>query len=317
MSELFEKIFISPSNQNGNKYAYGNTTEDVQCGIIAKHLETALKRCGFETKLEQYDTMQNRVKHSDAWGADMHVALHTNAFDGKVGGTRVFYYAVNGYGNVAAKCVYDELKEVTPGKSDALKAYPTLYEVKFPKATCVYVEAEFHDVPEYAKWIIEHTKDIAEAICKGICEYYSREYVEHNTPIEPEAPSQPETPLQPETPFVVKAGNRIELRNTPYYGDTYVKEPAGTLYGPYYFWSSEIVRGRSKITTDILKVGVKGQVLGWIDVPQNAQIVYVVKSGDTLSSIAKKYETTVSKIAKLNNIKNINMIVVGQQIQIP
>lgn len=177
---MAKKIFISPSNQNGNKYAYGNTTEDVQCGIIGRHLEAALLRCGFETKFEQYDTMQNRVKHSNDWGADMHIAVHTNAtVKHNAGGTQVYYYAVNGYGNVACKCVFDELKVITPGSNaEVYKKYSGLYEVKAPKATSVYVEAEFHDVPEYAKWIIEHTLDIAEAICRGVCKYYNVKYVE-------------------------------------------------------------------------------------------------------------------------------------------
>ena len=173
---MAKKIFLSPSNQDGNRYAYGNTTEDVQCGRIAVALKAALERCGFEVKMEQYDTMQNRVAHSNAWGADMHIPLHTNACNGKVGGTRVFYYAANVYGNVASKCVYDELKVISPGTSDSISAYPTLSELKATKATAVYVEAAFHDVPEYAKWIIEHTTEIAEAICKGICAYFGVTY---------------------------------------------------------------------------------------------------------------------------------------------
>lgn len=43
---------------------------------------------------------------------------------------------------------------------------------------------------------------------------------------------------------------------------------------------------------------------------------YTVKSGDTLSGIAKKYNTTVSKLVKDNNIKNANLIYVGQKIVI-
>lgn len=174
---MAKKIFLSPSNQDGNKYAYGNTTEDVQCGRIAVALKAALERCGFEVKLEQYDTMQNRVAHSNAWGADMHIPIHTDTYNRKTGGTRVFYYTENGYGNVAAKSVYDELKAISPGKSDNISAYPGLYELKATKATAVYVEAEFHDVPEYAKWIIEHPTEIAEAICKGVCNYYKVKYV--------------------------------------------------------------------------------------------------------------------------------------------
>lgn len=45
-----------------------------------------------------------------------------------------------------------------------------------------------------------------------------------------------------------------------------------------------------------------------------ATVTYTVKKGDTLSSIAKKYNTTASNIAKLNNIKNVNRIYVGQKL---
>lgn len=44
---------------------------------------------------------------------------------------------------------------------------------------------------------------------------------------------------------------------------------------------------------------------------------YTVKSGDTLSGIAKKYNTTVDKLVTLNNIKNKNLIYVGQVIKLP
>lgn len=46
------------------------------------------------------------------------------------------------------------------------------------------------------------------------------------------------------------------------------------------------------------------------------EVIYTVKKGDTLSGIAKKYNTTVSKLAKDNNIKNINLIYIGQKIVI-
>lgn len=41
-----------------------------------------------------------------------------------------------------------------------------------------------------------------------------------------------------------------------------------------------------------------------------------VVKGDTLSEIAQKYGTTVSYLAKLNNIKNVNLIYVGQVLKI-
>ena len=43
---------------------------------------------------------------------------------------------------------------------------------------------------------------------------------------------------------------------------------------------------------------------------------YIVKSGDSLYSIAKKYNTTVDKIKNLNNL-NTNLLQIGQTLKIP
>lgn len=43
---------------------------------------------------------------------------------------------------------------------------------------------------------------------------------------------------------------------------------------------------------------------------------YMVKNGDNLSNIAKKYGTTVNNLVALNNIKNANLIYVNQKIRV-
>ena len=45
-------------------------------------------------------------------------------------------------------------------------------------------------------------------------------------------------------------------------------------------------------------------------------IIYIVKKGDNLITIAKRYNTTYQKIARDNNIKNPDKIYVGQRIVI-
>ncbi|WP_421671276.1 LysM peptidoglycan-binding domain-containing protein [Rahnella sp. EDr1-12] len=45
--------------------------------------------------------------------------------------------------------------------------------------------------------------------------------------------------------------------------------------------------------------------------------IYHVKKGDTLGKIAKKLNTTVTRIADLNKIKNVNILSVGQELKIP
>ena len=66
-----------------------------------------------------------------------------------------------------------------------------------------------------------------------------------------------------------------------------------------------------------------GQVLtipgsgGTTTPPPSSSTTYTVKSGDTLSAIAARYNTTVSSIAAANNITNVNLIRVGQVLTIP
>ncbi|MBO4644890.1 MAG: LysM peptidoglycan-binding domain-containing protein [Bacteroidales bacterium] len=45
-------------------------------------------------------------------------------------------------------------------------------------------------------------------------------------------------------------------------------------------------------------------------------VYYRVKKGDTLSKIAKKYHTTVSKLCKLNKIKETTILQIGQKIKV-
>lgn len=174
---MSKKIYISPSDQVKNAYAAGNTTEAIQCRKIALLLAEALGRCGFEAAANVTDGMAVRVTESNNWGADLHLCIHTNAYNGQVSGTRIFSFAQHGEGYEAAKAIFARLAPITPGTSENVKAYPELYEVRNSNAPCVYVEVDFHDVDSVALWIVEHTEEIAEAICQGICDYYAVEYV--------------------------------------------------------------------------------------------------------------------------------------------
>lgn len=50
--------------------------------------------------------------------------------------------------------------------------------------------------------------------------------------------------------------------------------------------------------------------------PENNEIIYIVKRGDTLSQIAQDYGVSVQSIVKNNNIVNPNLIYVGQRLVI-
>ena len=181
-----KKIFLSPSNQSDNRYAYGDTNEAAECGKMAAAAEKALLRCGFEVKTMQWETARERCKAANEWGADLYIPIHTNAFNGQVTGTRVFVYEKKGESYEAAKAIYNELAPVTPGWSENISTYPELIELKQPKAPAVYLEVDFHDNEEVAKWLTENAEAIGEAICKGVCKHFEADYV---------APDAEEKPL--------------------------------------------------------------------------------------------------------------------------
>lgn len=172
---MSKKIYISPSNQQGNTYATGNTNERAQCKKIAKACADFLTSQGFTVKCTYHDVMETRVKESNEFGADMHIAIHTNA-TGKhnvTGGTQVYVYELSGERKKAGQAVFKELSAITPGTSaEKLIAKPDFYEVNSATGMTLYCECEFHDTKEGSDFIIKNTKALGEAIARGVCNYY-------------------------------------------------------------------------------------------------------------------------------------------------
>ena len=199
---MSKKVYISPSDQTENRYAWGNTNEHVQCQKIAEAEAAALRRSGVEVQVAALgSTMAQRCAQSNVFKADIHNCVHTNACNGKVMGTRMFCFAIPGKGYDACKAVFAELAPLSPGTSENIQANSRLYEVRTPAAPTVYCECEFHDTVEGAKWIVEHTTEIGEAIAKGLCKYLGVKYV----PAKQETP-KPAEPAQGDTLYRVQVG---------------------------------------------------------------------------------------------------------------
>ena len=172
------KIYLSPSDQTGNPYAVGNTNEAEQCRQICLLTVKALERQGVEAMTNLTASMKERVAESDEWGATVHVAVHTNAYNGAVAGTRIFCYEMGGEGHRICLSVMARLAPITPGTSDGISARPELYECREANAPTVYIEIGFHDNQEEAQWIIDHKSEIAEEIAHGLCDAFGVEYAE-------------------------------------------------------------------------------------------------------------------------------------------
>lgn len=170
-----KKIYVSPSNQVNNTYATGGTNEKAQCHKIAAACVSALEKSGFTVKCTYNDVMEERVKESNAFGADVHLAIHTNATSAHktTGGTQILLYDLTGERKKLGQAVFDRLSPLTPGKSaEKLIAKPDFYEVNSANGITVYCECEFHDTKEGSDYIIKNADAIGEAIAAGICDYY-------------------------------------------------------------------------------------------------------------------------------------------------
>ena len=189
------RIFLSPEDRAGNTYAptalwNGRpTNEKEQMARCADYLEAALKRCGCEVINAQYGNMYDRVRASNAWPADLHIALHTNGFNGKASGTRVHCYPSEESRRIG-RLIQDRIAPLSPGGPDKLVESAGLYELRATHMPAVLPEFGFHDEPEEAQWLIDSMPEIAEETCRAVCAYFDLPYVP------PQAAE--ETPQQPE-----------------------------------------------------------------------------------------------------------------------
>lgn len=96
--------------------------------------------------------------------------------------------------------------------------------------------------------------------------------------------------------------------------DIYQVKEGDTLYSiaNKYNISVNELKAINELDSDILSIG---QIL---NVPSGLSLVntYIVTKGDTLYSVAKKFDTTIDEIKKLNNLDH-NMLSVGQKLLIP
>lgn len=175
-------IFLSPEDRASNVYASealwnGRTTnEKEQMGRCADYLEAALKRCGCEVINAQYGNMYDRVRDSNAWPADLHIALHTNGFNGKAAGTRVHCYPSE-KSRLIGKLIQERIAPKSPGAPDYLVEDSVLYELRATTMPAVLPEFGFHDNPEDAQWLVDNMEAIAEETCKAVCAFFDMPYI--------------------------------------------------------------------------------------------------------------------------------------------
>jgi len=99
---------------------------------------------------------------------------------------------------------------------------------------------------------------------------------------------------------------------------TYTVKKGDTLYGisNQYGVSAQDIYNLNNLNTTNLQIGQILRIPTSSGINPGGVFTYTVKKGDSLYSIAKRYETTVDEIIKLNDLNNINLSI-GQKLSIP
>ena len=187
------KIYLSPSSQPGNAYSAQGTNEQRQCNRIAEAAKTALERNGYIVKKapEGQGYVKN-VAESNAWGADIHMPIHTNAGGSSKGTMGLCYQGC--VTNKYMQGVYNAVAELTPWADSGIIVRNDLYEINSTRAMCVYMEMAFHDKADSAQWIIDNVVPLGEAIAKGMCAADGKTYIAGDgTEVVPPMSSAPST----------------------------------------------------------------------------------------------------------------------------
>jgi N-acetylmuramoyl-L-alanine amidase len=154
---------------------------------VALILEQELKRCGFRTlnvSSTVNDTLEDRVKRANNAKADIFVAIHYNAYDGKFNnhdpeGIEIHIYPKSKEGHRLAECVLNELIKGTPQKNRGIKE-SNFYVLRETSMPAILTENGFMDNKREALLMIDNDfrQEVAEEHARGICKYFGVEYKE-------------------------------------------------------------------------------------------------------------------------------------------
>lgn len=170
-------VYLSPSTQEFNNFInYG--TEEEWMNAIADVVEGYLIEGGIPFVRNTPEmTARSSIEQSNAVGADLHVAIHSNAapesLQGTLQGTDIYYAPNSTNGLRMARLVEENFNEIYPDPSKVdIRTTDYLGEVLRTRAPAVLIEVAYHDNLEDALWIQNNVNEIGRAIAKSIFEYY-------------------------------------------------------------------------------------------------------------------------------------------------
>jgi N-acetylmuramoyl-L-alanine amidase len=183
------KLYLSPSCQEKNMGVDG-LSEEARMQSFARCLKRSIEIEALKRGIIIVIAMNRPemslgqiVKDSDTWGADAHLALHTNAGPQAVRGMEIYAHEGSSRGEKLASAIARRLKQIpdipirgdkdaTPDLLDPQKRLGhRLAEVDKVKAPACLIELVYHTNQEDLDKLHQRWMDLIEAIRDGVLEY--------------------------------------------------------------------------------------------------------------------------------------------------
>ena len=174
------RIFINAGHGGNDPGACGNGLREADVALsIGRLVEKYLKAVGYDTKLFQYDGLQEICDAANDWCADLFASIHCNAGGGT--GTETYYYKGSAKGETLAAYIQSQIVKSLPVVNRGLKTkiYGSdgrpydLYVLKYTDMPATLIELGFIDNANDAKLLRDRQDDFARAIARGISDYYA------------------------------------------------------------------------------------------------------------------------------------------------
>ena len=176
-------LFLSPSTQEFNPYVT-TQNEEYWMNLLADRMEPYLLASGIGfTRNDPDQNAAAAIRLSNAGTYDFHLALHSNAAppekSGQIRGVDFYYYPSSTDGLRMAEILTEEIRKIYP-LPELVQPRPTtlIGEVRRTRAPSVLAELGYHDNPEDAQWIEDNLDRIAQALVRGVCEYFGVPFIE-------------------------------------------------------------------------------------------------------------------------------------------
>ena len=176
-------LFLSPSTQEFNPYVT-TQNEEYWMNLLADRMEPYLLASGIGfTRNDPDQNAAAAIRQSNAGPYDFHLPLHSNAAppekSGQIRGVDFYYYPSSTQGLRMAEILTEEIRKIYP-LPELVQPRPTtlIGEVRRTRAPSVLAELGYHDNPEDAQWIEDNLDRIAQALVRGVCEYFGVPFIE-------------------------------------------------------------------------------------------------------------------------------------------